>query len=357
MKLRTFAAAMAVSVAALGGSVATASAGTLNGAGCTFCEPIWKQLGADLKSKGLTLNYAAVGSGSGVTQFINGTVDFAGSDPPLTDAQLNGAEKAGPVVHIPIAFGAITVSYNVPGVKAGLRLDGPTVANIYLGKITKWNDAAIKRNNKNAKLPDLNIRVCRRSDSSGTTAGFTTFLGKYSSQWVSTAGAPGNTAKWPVGTGAQGNAGVAGCVKQATGGIGYVEQAFAIQNKFTYATVKNRRKQWIYPRSQAVSIAGSKIKTGDSLRFTTIDNPSKGAYPIVSQTFMINHRNLCAQKGVNADKASDILGLINYIFSSNGSKTLKRLLYAPIPADLKKKVTKQVKTFNCNGSKVAATRF
>jgi phosphate transport system substrate-binding protein len=354
-----FAALVAVGVSAFGTSVATAAAATtLNGAGATFSQPLWQQVGSNLKSKGLTLNYQGIGSGAGVSQFVAGTVDFAASDPPLTQTQIGLTEKnGGPTVHVPVAFGAITVSYHIPGVKSGLRLNGGTIANIYLGKITKWNDAAIKKLNPKVKLPDLAITVYRRAESSGTTAGFTLFLSKYSSEWAAKAGPPGNTAKWPVGTGAQGNAGVAAGVKQRVGAIGYVEQAYAVQNKFTFAAVQNRKKEWIYPSLKSVSLAGKGLKVQKSLRFTAIDNPVKGAYPLVSQTFMINHRNICGQKGVNADKAAAIVGVINYIYSKPGTKTLNRLIYAAIPADLKKKVFKQVKTFNCNGAKIKAKKF
>jgi phosphate transport system substrate-binding protein len=357
VKTRTFVATAVACAAVVGTSAATASAVTLNGGGATFSQPLWQQTGANLKKK-LTLNYQGIGSGAGVTQFANGTLDFAGSDPPLTDKQIGTVEAhGGPVVHVPVALGAITVSYNIPGIKSGLRLDGVTIANIYLGKITNWNNGAIKKLNPKAKLPNLPISVYRRSESSGTTAGFTLFLSKYSSEWASKAGPPGNTAKWPVGSGATGNAGVAAGVKQRKGAIGYVEQAYAVQNHFTYATVKNRKKQWIAPNLSSVSKAGSGLKVASSIRFTAIDSASKGAYPIVSQTFMVNHRNVCAQKGVDAAKASAIMGVINYLYGKSGTKMLNRLVYAQIPADLKRKVRKQLAKSNCNGKKIKAAKY
>ena len=358
MKTRTFVAATVACAAVVGTSAATASAAvTLNGGGATFSQPLWQQTGANLKKK-LTLNYQGIGSGAGVTQFTNGTLDFAGTDPPLTDKQVGSVQaKGGPVVHVPVALGAITVSYNIPGIKSGLRLDGAAIANIYLGKINNWNDGAIKKLNPKAKLPNLPISVFRRSDSSGTTAGFTLFLSKYSSEWVSKAGAPGNTAKWPVGTGASGNAGVAAGGKQRKGAIGYVEQAYAVQNKFTYATVKNRKKEWIAPNLKSVTKAGSGLKVASSIRFTAIDSATSGAYPIVSQTFMINHRNVCAQKGVDAAKASAIFGVIDYLYGAAGTKMLNKLVYAQIPADLKRKVKKQLASSNCNGKKIKAAKY
>ena len=357
MKARMFVTALALSVSVVATAASSAGAATLNGGGATFSQPIWQQLGATLKSK-VTLNYAGVGSGAGVTQFANGTIDFAGSDPPLTDSQIGLVQKSGgPVVHVPIAFGAITLSYNLNGVKGGLKLDGPAIANIYLGKIKTWDNEALKKLNPKVNLPGTNIRVCRRSESSGTTAGFTTYLSQVSPEWVRVAGAPGNTAKWPVGSGAQGNAGVAACVKQSEGGIGYVEQAFAIKNRFTYAAVKNKKKQFIYPKLGATSLGASGLKVQKSLRFTSINSPVKGAYPIVSQTFMVNHRNICGQKGVDASKAAAIVGLINYIYSKQGTSLLHKLFYAEVPSDLKKKVAVQVRTFTCNGKKIKAQKF
>jgi len=356
VKIRTFAAGAAICVAAIGTSVASASAVTLNGAGSTFSTPFYSQFGFNLKSK-LTLNYQSVGSGAGVTQFVNGTVDFAATDPPLTDTQIGQTEKnGGPTVHVPLAFGAITVSYNIPGIKSGLKLDGPAIANIYLGKITNWNDPAIKKLNKTTKLPDLRITTAHRTDSSGTTAGFNLFLSDWSGEWKGKFPS-GNTVKWPNGTGGKGNEGVAGIVHSTKGAIGYVEQAYAVKNHFTFASVKNKKKQFILPNLKSVAKSASGLKVQKSLRFTAIDNPTSGAYPITSQTFMIVHRNVCGQKGMNAEKAAANVGLINYIYGPKGTKTLNKLIYAAAPADLKKKVNKQLKTLTCNGKKIKAAKF
>ncbi len=204
---------------------ASSVSGTISGAGSTFAAPVYEQWGS--QQSGLTVNYQAVGSGAGITALISKTVDFGASDPPLKAAEETALEKNGsPAVQVPMFLGAITVSYNLPGVKTGLKLDGTTLADIFLGKITKWNDAAIAALNPGVTLPSTAITVIHRSDSSGTTAGFTGFLSAVDPEWKSKVGS-GKDVQWPVGTGAKGNAGVAGAVSQTEGAVGYVEQAYA----------------------------------------------------------------------------------------------------------------------------------
>ncbi|HEY0630920.1 MAG TPA: phosphate ABC transporter substrate-binding protein PstS, partial [Thermoleophilaceae bacterium] len=215
---------------AAGGSGGGAS-GVVNGAGSTFAAPIYQQWGNALKDRGITVNYQPVGSGAGIAQLAAGTADFGASDPALTPED-RATFKKGAAVQIPMAFGAITVAYNLSGVKKGLKLDGATVADIFLGKVKKWNDPAIAKLNPGVTLPGDSITVVHRSDESGTTKGFTTFLGNYSKEWASKVGAD-KTVKWPTGTGAKGNDGVAAAVKQQSGAVGYVEEAFALQNNFT----------------------------------------------------------------------------------------------------------------------------
>src|SRR3954453_6009134 len=194
------------------GSSSGSASGTVNGAGSTFAAPVYQQWGSTLKGKGVTLNFQAVGSGAGVAALGAGTADFAASDPALTPEDRKALKK-GPAVQIPMFFGAITVSYNVSGLDKGLKLDGPTVADIFLGKIKTWNDPAIAKLNSGVKLPSNKITVVHRSDESGTTKGFTTFLAAYSDQWKNDVGVD-KTVKWPTGTGAKGNDGVAASVKQ-----------------------------------------------------------------------------------------------------------------------------------------------
>src|SRR5947209_5778586 len=179
----------APTTAGSGGSGSSSVTATLNGSGSTFAAPIYQQLGSELKGQGLTINYQAVGSGQGVSDLTNKSTVFAGSDPPMKDEEIAAAKKNGAVVHIPTAFGAITVSYNLSGVKGGLKLDGPTIANMFLGKIKKWNDPAVAKLNPGVSLPSTNITIVHRSDESGTTKGFTTFLAAQSPEWAKQVGA------------------------------------------------------------------------------------------------------------------------------------------------------------------------
>ncbi len=217
------------------------SATTISGAGSTFAAPVYEQWASSLSP--LTVNYQAVGSGAGITSLESKTVDFGASDPPLKPADEEAIAKNGsPAVQIPMFLGAITVSYNLPGVKTGLKLEGKTIADIYLGKIKTWNDPEIAALNPGVTLPSTAITVIHRSDSSGTTSGFTSFLAAVDPEFKSKVG-EGKDVQWPTGTGAKGNAGVAGAVQQTTGAVGYVEQAYALQHNFTYASVKNKSGQ------------------------------------------------------------------------------------------------------------------
>jgi phosphate transport system substrate-binding protein len=330
-------------------STTSSVSATLNGAGSTFAAPIYQQLGSDLKGKGLTINYQGVGSGAGVSQFAAGTVDFAGSDPALTDDDRTAIKK-GEATQIPFALGAITASYNLDGVKSGLKLDGATLAKIYLGKITSWDDAAIKAANPDVTLPSTKITVVHRSDSSGTTKGFTQFLANYSPEWK---GGPGvdKDIKWPTGTGAKGNDGVAAAVKQTSGAIGYVEQAYALQNGFTFADVKNKSGKFIAPTLESTSAAAEGIDIPADLGVSTIDAPGATAYPIVSQTFAIAYTDAC-KAGLDKNKAAGLKSFFTYLLNE-GQDTIKKLSYAPIPDSLKTKDQAAVDAMQCNGAAIS----
>jgi phosphate transport system substrate-binding protein len=321
---------------------------TLNGAGSTFAAPIYQQVGADLKDKGLTINYQGVGSGAGVSQFAAGTVDFAGSDPALADEDKATIKKGDPI-QIPFALGAITASYNLSGVKSGLKLDGATLAKIYLGKITSWDDAAIKAQNPDVEIPSTKITVVHRSDSSGTTKGFTQFLANYSPEWKSGPGVDKDI-KWPVGTGAKGNDGVAAAVKQTDGSIGYVEQAYALQNGFTFADVKNKSGKYIAPTLASTSAAAEGLEVPADLGVSTIDAANAAAYPIVSQTFAITYADPCAA-GLDKNKATGLKTFFAYLLNE-GQDTIKKLSYAPIPDSLKAKDQAAVDAMQCNGAAI-----
>jgi phosphate transport system substrate-binding protein len=334
-----------------GGGGSSVSA-TLNGAGSTFAAPIYQQFGSELKDKGLTINYQSVGSGAGVAQFTAGTVDFGASDPALEDTEVTAAKKKGDPVHFPVAFGAITVSYNLDGVKSGLKLDGKTIANIYLGKVTTWNDPEIASQNPGIKLPSSKITVVHRSDESGTTKGFTGFLQAYNPEWKSKVGSD-KTVKWPTGTGAKGNEGVAAAVKQTSGSIGYVEQAYALQNNFTTADVKNKSGKYVAPSLESTSAAGEGITVPSDLRFSVVDSPAPAAYPISSQTFVLVYKDLC-KAGMSQSKAEGMVSFLNYIYG-DGQKILVQLSYAPLPGAIATKAKAQIAQEQCNGSPIAAS--
>jgi phosphate transport system substrate-binding protein len=352
-----------VGVAACGSSSSSSSSGsaaskstssggssTVNGAGSTLAAPIYQQWGQSLSSQGVTLNYNAVGSGAGIAQLQAGTVDFAGSDPPMKAAEI--AKAKGPVAQFPVAFGAITVAYNLSGVNAGLKLDGKTIADIFLGKVKSWNDPEIKALNAGASLPSTAITVVHRSDASGTTQGFVTFLSDYSPAWTAAAGPPAKTVKWPTGTGAAKNAGVAAAIKQTSGAIGYVEQAYALQNNMTVASVKNKAGTYIAPTIPATSAAAVGIKIPANLAISTINSPNPAAYPIVSQTFLIGYLDAC-KAGISQSAASGVKKFFTYAVGP-GQQTLgaggSQLPYAPLPATLAAKDTAQLSTLVCNGA-------
>jgi phosphate transport system substrate-binding protein len=248
----------------------------------------------------------------------------------------------------PIGFGGITVSYNLPGVKSGLKLDGKTVADIYLGKIKTWNDPAIKALNSGARLPSTSITVVHRSDASGTTKAFAQFLSAYSPQWTAAAGKPDKTVKWTTGTGAKGNSGVAAAVKQTNGAIGYVEQAYALQNGFTYAAVKNKAGSFVLPTIDSASAAADGIAVPPDLSIKTINSPSANAYPITSQTFLIVYRDMCAA-GLSKSAAAGVKRFIAYGLGA-GQTVEKQIAYAPLPAALLAKDQAQLNALTCNGA-------
>jgi phosphate transport system substrate-binding protein len=336
-----------------GGSSSSSGSGTINGAGSTLAAPIYQQWGSTLKGQGLTVNFNPVGSGAGQTQLASATVDFAGSDPSLKPS--DKSKMKGPVLQFPVAAGAITVSYNLSGVKSGLKLDGPTVAKIFQGTIKTWNDPAIKTLNPGISLPSTNITVVHRSDSSGTTQGFTTWLSDVDPAWKSSVG-EGKDVQWPTGTGGKGNSGVAAVVKQTAGAIGYVEQAYALENGFTYAAIKNSAGSYVLPTIPNTSAAFLGIKVPPDLGISTINSSNPGAYPIVSQTFLDAYKDPCKDGGTNSGTAAALKKFLTYAFGA-GQQTLgagsNQLPYAPVPSALADKDNTQLATMVCNGSPIS----
>ena len=328
-----------------GGGSSSVPSGTINGAGSTFAAPIYEQWGSTLKGQGLTVNYQPIGSGAGVAQFQSATADFGATDPALKPADVSGAKKGTPV-QIPMAFGAITVSYNLSGIKSGLKLDGPTIADIFLGKVKTWNAPEIAKLNPGVKLPSQAIIVVHRSDASGTTAGFTKFLGDYSPTWSSQVGSD-KTVKWPTGTGAKGNNGVAAAVKQQQGAVGYVEQAYALANKFTTADVKNKSGSFIAPTLSSVTAAGSGITIPPDLGISIINSPNPQAYPIASQTFVVMYKDMC-KAGISQNTAKGVKAFVDYGLAA-GQGVLSQLEYAKLPSDVLSKAQAASGTLQCNG--------
>ena len=354
-------AALALGLAACGSSNSSSTSSTsssvsatISGAGSTFAAPVYEQWGSELKGSGLTLNYQPVGSGAGITSLESKTVDFGASDPPLKPADEEAIAKNGsPAVQIPMFLGAITVSYNLPGVKAGLKLEGKTIADIYLGKVKTWNDPEIAALNPGVSLPSTPITVIHRSDSSGTTAGFTGFLSAVDPEWKSKVG-EGKTVLWPIGTGEKGNAGVAGGVQQTTGAIGYVEQAYALEHNFTYAAVKNKSGKFVEPTLESTSVAAEGVTVPANLGFK-ISNPSAaGAYPITSQTFIVVNKDLC-KAGIPGGEsaAKGVAKFLDYGLGE-GQAILSKADYAALPSAILSKSKEAAASLQCNGASLGA---
>jgi phosphate transport system substrate-binding protein len=336
-----------------GGGSKSSAGGSLNGAGATFPQPVYQEWAARFqKDTGTTVNYQGIGSGGGVAQFTAGTVDFGATDSAMTDDEIAAAQKKGDPVHVPTVLGAVTVSYNLSGVKSGLKLDGPTVADIFLGKITKWNDPKIAGQNSGVKLPDASISICHRSDESGTTKNFTQFLANYSDAWKNGPGVD-KSVQWPGGTGAKGNDGVAACIKQNQNSVGYVEQAYALANNFTFASVKNKSGDYIAPTLESTSAAAEGLQVPDDLRISTIDAPGKTAYPITALTFLLVYADPC-KAGESAGKAKSLKAWLDYAMGP-GQDVAGELQYAKLPDELHTKAQAKVDALTCNGSAISGT--
>lgn len=322
---------------------AAALQANLNGAGATFPYPVYVNwIGVFQRSNpGVKINYQGVGSGAGISQFTKQTTDFGASDAFMKPTEIAAALKARPsatkVLQIPTVFGAIDIAYNVPGV-SHLKLDSNTLANIYLGKITMWNNAAIKALNPGVNLPALAIRTVHRSDSSGTTNAFTTYLATVNAAWKAGPGV-GKSVKWVGGVGGSGNAGVAAIVKQTKGSIGYVEQAYAMSARLTVASMKNRSGRFIAPSlaSTTAAASGIRIPANFDLLPLVCNSSSASAYPIVSSTYLLSY-----DKWPNAQKAAAFKAWVNWSLGTAGTSIAKTDGYAPLPTALKTAVLKQV---------------
>ena len=317
------------------GLSATASAQMMiNGAGATFPYPIYSKWFDEYVKvdPSVRFNYQSIGSGGGQKQILAQTVDFGASDGPMTDENL--AKAPGKILHIPTVAGAVVMTYNVPGNPA-LKLDGETIADIFLGKIKKWNDPKIAATNPGAKLPDNEIVVVHRSDGSGTTFIFTDYLSKVSAEWKQKAG--NNTSvNWPTGIGGKGNEGVSGQVKQTPGAIGYVELIYALQNKMPYAELKNAAGEFVKPTIESVTAALAAAEIPDDFRFSMTNAPGNGAYPIAGATWLLVY-----QQQKDAAKGKKMVEFLKWA-AKDGEKMAKDLQYAPLPDNLQQRVLARI---------------
>jgi phosphate transport system substrate-binding protein len=303
------------------------SSATLTGAGATFPNPLYtKWFDAYAKATGVRINYQSIGSGGGIRQFTERTVDFGATDGPMTDAQI--AAAGGDVLHVPTVLGAVVVTYNLPGVgKTALRFDGPTLADIFLGRISRWNDRRIAALNPGVSLPAQDILVVHRSDGSGTTFIFTDYLSKISPLWKSDVG-NATSVNWPTGLGGKGNEGVTQQVKQSEGSIGYVELIYAITNGLPYAHLRNGSGAFVEPTLKSVTAAAGAAKLGPETDFrVSITNPpGADAYPISSFTWL-----LVRQKGMDPAKARALYTFLHWMLRSEAQRMAADLHYAPLP--------------------------
>jgi phosphate transport system substrate-binding protein len=320
----------------------TACAGgqDLNGAGATFPYPIYSKWFSDYaRETGVRINYQSIGSGGGIRQLTEGTVDFGASDAPMTDAEL--AKVKTPVLHFPTVLGAVVVTYNVPGVSGALELSGPVLADIFLGKITKWSDSRIAALNQGVKLPSSDILVVHRSDGSGTTYIFSDYLSAVSPAWKSGPG-KGKELAWPTGLGAKGNEGVAGQVKQMPGAIGYVELAYAKQNGLAFASIQNASGRFVAPTIESVTAAAagaaSSLPADTDYRISIVNAPGEDAYPISSFTYLLIYAN---QR--DAKKGKALVDFLNW-YLAKGEQSAASLDYAPLPPSIVSQLQKRIGT-------------
>ncbi|HUL42913.1 MAG TPA: phosphate ABC transporter substrate-binding protein PstS [Bacteroidota bacterium] len=312
----------------------------LNGAGATFPYVIYSKW-FDLYNKktGIEFNYQSQGSGAGIKQVIEGTVDFGASDAPMTEDQLKEAstKQGTEILHIPTVMGAVVVTYNVPGLGKGLKLTAENLAEIYLGTITNWNDPKLAGENSGMKFPDLPIIVAHRSDGSGTTNIFTDYLSKVSSEWQTKIG-KGTSVNWPVGLGGKGNEGVAGLVKQSDGSIGYVELAYAIKNDLPYALLQNKAGKYVDATFDAVSAAaaGAVKNMPADLRVSITNSDGDASYPISGFTWLLIYRKMS-----DGDKVAAIKKFLTWAMGE-GQNYAKDLYYAPLPKEVVKLCDKKI---------------
>jgi phosphate transport system substrate-binding protein len=334
--------AVLTSLACNGGTGGSVS---LQGAGATFPNPLYQKWLSEYGRlhPNVRIDYQSIGSGGGIKQLKEQTVDFGASDAPMKDEDLKSAP--GEILHIPTVLGAVVITYNLQGVSQTLRFSPEVVADIFLGKIKKWNDAKIAADNPGVTLPTSDITVVHRSDGSGTSAVFTDYLSKVSSEWKEKVGS-GTSPSWPIGLGGKGNEGVTGQVKNTPNTIGYVELAYAVQNKLPVAQIKNASGNYIDPSIDAVTAAASAsaANTPDDLRVSITNAAGPQAYPISSYTYILVYKN---QRDAGKGKA-----LVEFLWWGihDGETYAKDLQYSPLPADIVKRAEAKINSINAGGT-------
>ena len=331
---------------ATGGPVAAQG---LTGAGATFPNPIYtKWFDAYHKKTGVQINYQSIGSGGGIRQFTEGTVDFGASDGPMNESQI--AAVNGNVLHVPTVLGAVVVTYNLPALgDTKLKLDGNALVDIFMGRIIKWNDPKLAKLNPGVKLPDLDLVVVHRSDGSGTSYIFTDFLNKFSREWRDKVGYA-TSVNWPVGLGGKGNEGVTQQIKQTEGAIGYVELIYALSNGLGFAQIQNSAGKFIEPSLGSVTsaAASAKLKSDTDFRVSITNPPGDDAYPIASFTWLLVQKD-----AKDAAKAKLIKDFLTWMITPEAQKMAEELKYAPLPADVVKLVQARLGTLKAGGKALA----
>lgn len=323
---------------------AKAQDNTLLGAGSTFVYPLYSKIFSQYTA--VKVNYQSIGSGGGILQLTNKTVDFGDSDAPLNDEQT--AKMGAPVLHVPVTSGATVIIYNIPGVTSALNFSGKVIADIYLGKITNWNSPEIKALNNSVNLPDLPIVVTHRSDGSGTSYIFTNYLTKVSPEWKSKVGFA-TAVNWPVGLGGKGSEGVSGLVKQTPGGFGYVELAYAVQNHITYGHIQNKHGKFIVPTIASTSLASNVTLPADAkVAITDTENPN--GYPISGFTWALLYKEQ-NYNGRSKARATELVKLLWYVIHQ-GQADCAPLNYAPLSKSATKVAENILKSVTYDGKPI-----
>jgi phosphate ABC transporter phosphate-binding protein len=337
--MRSMIAILLGAVTILAGAGGTCSAQSLNGSGSSFAGPMMSKWAKDFKkAKEVEINYTTVGSGKGIAQFISQDTDFGCTDAQMTEAQLQKAKAAGgDVIHIPLVLGGVVPAYNLDEIKEPIRLTGPVLADIFLGKITQWNDAAIKELNAGVDLPDKKIAVLHRSDASGSTAIFTDYLSKVSKEWKDNVGG-GTEVKWAVGEGHKGNEDLSAAITKTEGAIGYVDLIHALQKKIKHAKIKNKEGNFVQGSLEGVTAAaeGTLAEVPDDLCFSLTNAPGKEAYPISGTTWAVVY---VKQSGDRGKRVFEFLTWATH----DGPDSVTDLYYARLPKGLVQKVDAKLK--------------